>query len=888
MAVETVVIRITQDTRELVKTIDQLERLGVVDKENAASFRANANEFQKEQGENQQAVRKTNKQLQNTGKTVGALDNQFRNLAATVAAAFTVQQIIQFTKSVVQVRGEVENTQIAFENMLGSASKASALLKDLQDFGAITPFNIQEVERGAQALLVAGENSKNVIPTLERLGNAASGTNTNFQELVEVYGIFKVQNEILTQDLRQLTARGIPILQELAKSFNITTDAVFDFASEGKIKFKDIEQAFINMSEEGGRFHNLMQLQSETTGGQISNLEDEITAFKRELGEELAPTIRQVVANLRNFVRNINPKDVIKFTKFLLLGVQALVSYKATMKAAALATNAFTAAKASANAVLAGASGFLGRLARLVPVVGGVVSVLGLAATATRLFRNNTKKATTEQKNFKKATDDVTRSLRKQKEVMSDMAGSSLEDLLEQEARIVEELEKVNDATFKNTIRTDEFAKARERLGKAGVQSVLEFDEQNRPILKRVEGEALEDVPLPGEITDEEIEKAKKEGIKKLTDALVAIRAAIVKKRKELALDDDDGDKDKKDPFLEEALGITDAFADLVKGVKFFKEADDAALQVAKLNNRERLTDAEDIRRADIQSEIDFLQAKVDANEVSADEIIAAQIAIYDKKRELEQMDLAKTKETNEKLKTEAEILAQEQIAIVQRRTDAVISITEALTDFAIASEEERLEAFKQFAKQTLLIILKELQATLLAEQFKIVATSLARSTFDPTAALGAAKKIGLITAAFAAAQTAISAITFHDGTDYVPGGGGAGLRSDETWAKLQQGEGVVRQSMNSKYSGLVKAMNEDSVGSWFASNPKISNRVLKDMRQEILAQNIAHSMTGGEFSDAGINRNLKKGMKADRTNTEYLAKVIKQSLNQNPWGVGS
>lgn len=219
-------------------------------------------------------------------------------------------------KGFIQAAGDMEQNKIAFEVMLGSAEKARRMLEDLTSFAARTPFNLQGVVEAGKQLLAYGFAQEEVITTTEMLGNVAAGLKIPLGDIIYLFGTLRAQGRAYTKDLNQFTARGIPILDELAKQYGITTAEVFKFAETGKIGFADVEKAFQNMTGEGGQFFNLMDKQSTSTLGRISNFEDSVYQLKVALGEALLPSVNELVTALIPLVKTMgefakeNPKAV--------------------------------------------------------------------------------------------------------------------------------------------------------------------------------------------------------------------------------------------------------------------------------------------------------------------------------------------------------------------------------------------------------------------------------------------------------------------------------------------------------------------------------------------------------------------------------------------------
>ena len=174
--------------------------------------------------------------------------------------------------------------------MLGGAAKAKTVLGDLRDFGANTPFEFPGIADSAKKLISFGFQQKQLIPTLRNLGDVAAGLDIPFADLSDIYGKARVSGKLMTEDINQLAGRGIPIFDELAKVLGVSAGDIKTLASKGKIDFGHLEQAFANMTGEGGKFSGMMAAQSKTAGGLISTLKDNINLKLGQIGAGLMKT----------------------------------------------------------------------------------------------------------------------------------------------------------------------------------------------------------------------------------------------------------------------------------------------------------------------------------------------------------------------------------------------------------------------------------------------------------------------------------------------------------------------------------------------------------------------------------------------------------------------
>lgn len=221
--------------------------------------------------------------MQDAGATADAMFASLAKSAASFGVAFSAQE---FASHVTNIRGQFQQIEMAFNTMLGSEQKASALMQQMVNTAASTPFDLQGVANGAKQLLAYGLEANKVNGTLVRLGDIAAGLSIPLNDIIYLYGTTMSQGRLYAQDLMQFTGRGIPMIAELAKQFGVSESKVKDLVSEGKVGFPEVQKAIEDLTNEGGKFGGLMEAQSKTLTGQLANLEDNIDMMFNEIGEK--------------------------------------------------------------------------------------------------------------------------------------------------------------------------------------------------------------------------------------------------------------------------------------------------------------------------------------------------------------------------------------------------------------------------------------------------------------------------------------------------------------------------------------------------------------------------------------------------------------------------
>ena len=198
----------------------------------------------------------------------------------------------------VKLAGQFEMTTVAFTTMLGSGEKAEKMLEDLAKFASKTPFTISGVEQNAKQLLAMGIETEKLLPTLKSLGDISAGLNVPLERVALNFGQVKVQGKLTGRELRDFSVAGIPLIAELAKNLNKAESEIAEMVSAGDIGFADVENAFITMTSEGGKFEDLMDQMSGTLPGKISNIKDSFEILGRNMGEVFLPIATKVADGL--------------------------------------------------------------------------------------------------------------------------------------------------------------------------------------------------------------------------------------------------------------------------------------------------------------------------------------------------------------------------------------------------------------------------------------------------------------------------------------------------------------------------------------------------------------------------------------------------------------
>ena len=358
----------------------------------------------------QNAVHQTAERVEKDGKSI---DDVISNIQNSMNIAIGGWSIGKFVNQMMQVRGQFQQTEMAFKTMLQSEEKADALMKQLIRTAAVTPFGVEDVTEGAKQLLAFNVAAEDVNKTLIGLGDVAAGMGLNLKDLVMLYGTTIAKGKMDTMDLYQFLNRGIPIADEIAKVMGLdVTNAIKEVQKQikaGKVTSDIFIQAMQSMTAEGSKFGGLMEAQSKTITGQISNIEDAIEQMFNDLGKSQEGVINTGLGVVSTLVENWETVG-----KVLMTVVAAYGAYKAaviSMIALSKAQVAWESAKAflslAKSITTAKDAMALFNLVSSSNVLGLVLGAVAAGVTMFNLFGNSAEDAATKTSKFTESANEA-------------------------------------------------------------------------------------------------------------------------------------------------------------------------------------------------------------------------------------------------------------------------------------------------------------------------------------------------------------------------------------------------------------------------------------------------------------------------------------------------
>ena len=253
---------------------------------------ATIRELQATKNELQEITRVSNKSQISGGKSglLGSLGGLATSARLFIGGAIATS-VYEFGKAAIDARSKVEQLEISFSTLLGSQEKANSLLAELKSYGTVTPYDTEGLAQAARLMLSYGMSANKVMPMLKVLGDIAMGDKEKLQSLALAFSQMSASGRVYKQDLNQMVNAGFNPLQIIAEKTGKSIGELNDELSAGKISVNQIEQAFIDATSEGGKFHNMINNMSNSLEGKIASMADEWENLKAAIGGLSSPAV---------------------------------------------------------------------------------------------------------------------------------------------------------------------------------------------------------------------------------------------------------------------------------------------------------------------------------------------------------------------------------------------------------------------------------------------------------------------------------------------------------------------------------------------------------------------------------------------------------------------
>ena len=217
-------------------------------------------------------------------KSGSRMEQTFDDLSKKIGAVFAVGSLVEFGKKIVEVRSEMESLQKSFESLAGERI-GKQLYEDIKQFATSTPMMMNDLAKGAQTLLGFNIAAEKVMPILRQIGDISMGDAQKFNSLTLAFAQMSSTGKLMGQDLLQMINAGFNPLVVIAEKTGKSVAQLKDEMSKGAISVEMVEEAFRAATAEGGKFHNMLETQSKTLKGAISNMQGAYQDMLNAIGE---------------------------------------------------------------------------------------------------------------------------------------------------------------------------------------------------------------------------------------------------------------------------------------------------------------------------------------------------------------------------------------------------------------------------------------------------------------------------------------------------------------------------------------------------------------------------------------------------------------------------
>lgn len=241
---------------------------------------------------------------------VGQLRNEFLGLYSIYAAQ-------NFLRAVVDIGGELENQKIAMASILQDEGKATTIFNQIKKLAVASPFGVMDLNQYAKQLSAYSIPYNELYDTMKRLADISAGVGVDMGRIILAFGQIKAAKFLKGTELRQLTEANIPMVDKLAERFSklegriVSAGEVLDMISKKKVTFEDVKDVLWELTDDGGMFHNMQEVLSESVRSKWKNLADAIDIMLGDIAESMGSTLKWTAESLTTLAQNW--KEVVPF-----------------------------------------------------------------------------------------------------------------------------------------------------------------------------------------------------------------------------------------------------------------------------------------------------------------------------------------------------------------------------------------------------------------------------------------------------------------------------------------------------------------------------------------------------------------------------------------------
>lgn len=268
------------------------------------------------------------------GKETNNIKESLSGAAKFIGAMFSVQALTGFARSVVSVRSEIESLEASFRTLAGEQA-GGALFKQIKEFATTTPMLMQDLAKGAQTLLAFNIPAEQVMTTLRQIGDISMGDSQKFNSLILAFAQMSSAGKLMGQDLMQMVNAGFNPLSEIAEKTGKSIGTLKDEMSKGAISVDMVKEAFASATSEGGKFYGMLESQSKTIKGSLSNLQGAWDDMLNSIGEQTQGVLISGISAAQSAVQNWQT-----YVRILMSVIAAYGTYKAVLMSVVVAEKA--------------------------------------------------------------------------------------------------------------------------------------------------------------------------------------------------------------------------------------------------------------------------------------------------------------------------------------------------------------------------------------------------------------------------------------------------------------------------------------------------------------------------------------------------------------------
>ena len=290
----------------MAKDVTLLIKLQDLASRKLAKITGNTKKLEQAANGAQNSIRRTNKGIRDTGRAADQASKGVNKLGKAIRGLIAGFGVFQAGKFVIFKTAELERQTKSLEVLTGSLGNARTIIKELQQFGAVTPFTSSELIETAKRLKAFGFQTEEVVDVTKRLADVAGATGADLGGIATAFGQIQAKGRLQGEELLQLQERGVSLQDELQKMYGLTADEFRKALEGGRISADAVNLALQNITETGGKYAGGAIAQSDTLAGKFSTLVDGIETISRNIGEVLSPALKGVLGLAVDVVNSIN------------------------------------------------------------------------------------------------------------------------------------------------------------------------------------------------------------------------------------------------------------------------------------------------------------------------------------------------------------------------------------------------------------------------------------------------------------------------------------------------------------------------------------------------------------------------------------------------------